>query len=66
MEIILQVKDLLFLGLLGLAVYLSYRQGAKAGLQMGIDGTLAMIEDKGFIKVIELSDGEVHIIRNEQ
>ncbi len=65
MEIILQVKDLLFLGLLALAVYLSYRQGAKAGLQMGIDGTLAMIEDKGFIKVIELSDGEVHIIRNE-
>ena len=32
---------------------------------MGIDGTLAMIEDKGFIKVVELSDGEIQIIRNE-
>jgi|TARA_X000000950_G_scaffold288701_1_gene406864 hypothetical protein len=65
MEIAIQLKDILFLVFLVLAVYISYRQGAKAGLEMGIDGTLAMIEDKGFIKVVELSDGEIQIIRNE-
>lgn len=65
MELIIQLKDLLFLVLLGVSVYISYRQGTKAGIEAGINGTLQMIEDRGFIKVIELEDGEVHILRNE-
>lgn len=66
MEIIFQLKDLVFLGVLLIGVWFSYRVGYKSGLSEGIDETLAMIEERGFIKIIELDDGEVHIIGNER
>ena len=65
MELVIQLKDIVCSCFVVAAAYFSYRQGAQHGLEQGIDGTLKMIEDKGFIKVIELEDGEIHILRNE-
>ena len=61
MEIIVELKDLAFLVFISIAVWFSYRNGFKSGLNTGIDESIYLLESQGFIEVEELEDGELRI-----
>lgn len=61
MEIIVELKDLAFLVFISIAVWFSYRNGFKSGVNTGIDESIYLLESQGFIEVEELEDGELRI-----
>lgn len=54
MEIWLLATALIFTGA-------GYSMGKRTGLELGVDGTLSMLEKERYIKVTTQSDGEIVI-----
>lgn len=54
MEIWLLATALIFTGA-------GYSMGKRTGLELGVDGTLSMLEKERYIKVTTRSDGEIVI-----
>jgi hypothetical protein len=52
------------LWLLGTAIvftFVGYYMGKQTGMENGIDGTLTMLNESGYIKITKLANGEISI-----
>jgi hypothetical protein len=59
------IKDILFVILLGVCAWFSYRKGWKSGIEEGIEAgmeeSFEYLESLGYIRIEELSDGNIKI-----
>lgn len=65
MELI-YLKDLIVLGFVVVAVWFSHRKGWKTGLEDGVEESLLYLEDKGFIRLVRLEDGDYEIYSKDE
>jgi hypothetical protein len=47
---------------IALCAWFSWRSGHKAGLTDGMDITLQLLQDQGFIEVVDRADGDQEIL----
>lgn len=59
------LKDFIFLAILGVCAWFSFRKGWKSGVEAGLDygmeEALEYLEGLGYIKLEELPNGEIKV-----